>query len=292
MSGTNLQFKGFIASNQGIDNPLTVFTNVGTNNIVYDLDPSLIQLSELSSGVPTADELVDITYPSGLPSNGDLLQWNNSSSTFLPVSPLSLGINTFKTILASSQFKVTSGTAFAADSFLSTPTDFSIGGNYDSGNPLINPAGWDEKNWSVPYNILINNTAGSLSSIDSNNLSTLITVPYNLTIGQKIKLTSIIRLEKGTGVAGRFRQAILYVDQNNFLDTTGNETTIEMLESNRFVPTLTDSTLNIYNINIEHTLTKDISAGDFLVVGFGNLNFNNASTDFLSVNWSLSCSDS
>ena len=93
LSGTDLQFRGFSSSNTSGNPALTSAVNLFTSNINYNLDTSQILLGELSGGNPTADELSDITYPSGLPSNGDLLQWSSSSGSWLPVPTSLLGVN-------------------------------------------------------------------------------------------------------------------------------------------------------------------------------------------------------
>ena len=289
MLSANLKFKGFSSTNTGLANSLTISTDASTNNIVHNFNSSLIQLSELTGGAPTADELSDVSYGSGVVSN-DVLQWNGS--TFVPIAPSSLGVNSFKSILASSQFKVISGTSFASDLWTAAPTTFSIGGGYDTGNPITSPGGWNNSDWSNSYNVSILNSSSATSTIDSNGFSKLIPIPYDLIIGQKIKLSAVTRLVKGTGTAGRFNQAIIYLDKSGFLTAGSNTTTIKMLESDKFNSTTNSGTLYIYNTTVEHTLTQNLSAGDFLLVGFGLAGFNDSSTDYLTVNWALSCSDS
>ena len=93
LSGTDLQFRGFSASNTSSNPALTTTINSFTSNINYNLDSGEIFLGELSGGNPTADELSDITYPSGLPTNGDLLQWSSSLGSWIPVSISLLGVN-------------------------------------------------------------------------------------------------------------------------------------------------------------------------------------------------------
>ena len=203
----------------------------------------------------------------------------------------------FKTVLASSSFRVSSDSNnFASDPYvIGFPTELSFGGDHDLFSPTDLPGSWDSNIWNDCYNVTITTTAGSLSSIDANGYGCLIPIPYPLTIGQKLKLTCLGRLAYNAYQVGTvFKQAVLYVDQNNFLDTTGNNTTVEVLGSDSYLPDVNNSPTAVFNTSLDITLTKNLGAGDYLMVGFGLNDFNSSATpsNRLSVSWSLSASNS
>jgi len=236
---------------------------------------------EESASVPVCNTVT----PTGEIPYEDKTLWINESTGHLMRGTSDVEDN-FKYVLASSQFRVTTNTSFAVTAYSSIPTDFSL-----AGNSLVNQAGWNEPNWTTAYTISINNSAGSLGSIEFERTGCLIAVPYNLVIGQKVKLTAMCRFIINSGTPTEsFRGAILHLDQDDFFDTTGGDTTIEMLESAEVAPSVTDGTVGIYKLTIDHTLTKNVNAGDFLSVGFGYTDM--GASDNISVTWSLSCSDS
>lgn len=203
----------------------------------------------------------------------------------------------FKTVLASSSFRVSSDSNnFASDPYvIGFPTELSFGGDHDLISPSDLPGSWDSNVWNDCYNVTVTATPGSLSSIDSNGYGCLIPIPYPIAIGQKLKLTCLARLAYNAYQVGTvFKQAVLYVDQNNFLDITGNNTTVEVLGCDSYLADVNNSPTAIFNTSLDITLTKNLSAGDYLMVGFGLNDFNSTATpsNRMTVSWSLSASDS
>jgi hypothetical protein len=203
----------------------------------------------------------------------------------------------FKTVLASSSFRISSDSNnFASDPYVvGFPTEFSIGGDHSVGAPVDFPGSWDSNIWNECYNVTVDATPGSLSSIDSNGTGCLIPIPYPLTIGQKLKLTCLVRLAYNAYQVGTvFKQAVMYLDQNNFFDITGNSTSIELLGSDSYLPDFNNSPVAIFNTDLDITLTQNLTPGDCLLVGFGLNDYNSSATpsNRLTVSWTLSASNS
>jgi len=80
MIGLDLSFYGLHARNDlgaSPGNALSAVLDIN-NNLVYNLDQGEIDLGELNFGCPTLDLLCDVTYISGAPSAGQILQWNGA----------------------------------------------------------------------------------------------------------------------------------------------------------------------------------------------------------------------
>ena len=84
--GVDLQFRGFNATNTG-GAALSISTNVAANNIEYNFNEGLVDLTNLNSGAPLITMLSDVANVS--PNSLDILQW--SGSVWTPIAIGSLG---------------------------------------------------------------------------------------------------------------------------------------------------------------------------------------------------------
>jgi len=84
----NLEFRGFDSTNttNSAGDALTISTNVGQDNIVYNFNEGHVNLSALNSGAPTIAMLSDVSLAA--PSADDTLRWNVAAGEWVP-APLS-----------------------------------------------------------------------------------------------------------------------------------------------------------------------------------------------------------
>ena len=85
-TGLNLEFRGFNSSNttNAAGNALTVSTNAGQNNIVYNFNEANVNLTALNNGAPLISMLSDVsTVP---PTNLQILQWQSSTNLWTPIA--------------------------------------------------------------------------------------------------------------------------------------------------------------------------------------------------------------
>jgi hypothetical protein len=87
-TGLNLEFRGFDSTNttNSAGDALTISTNVGQDNIVYNFNEGHVNLSALNSGAPTIAMLSDVSLAA--PSADDTLRWNVAASEWVP-APIS-----------------------------------------------------------------------------------------------------------------------------------------------------------------------------------------------------------
>jgi hypothetical protein len=80
----------------------------------------------------------------------------------------------------------------------------------------------------------------------------------------------------------------------DFLDTTGNNSTIQLLKSKELSYTVLNNPVAIWSADLIYTVAQEVQPGDYLMVGFGLEDFNSTSSpsNRLTVSWSLSAYNS
>ena len=82
--GVNLQFYGLDASNTGAGSALTVVAPTVQNNVVYNFNEGLVDLTNLNSGSPTISMLSNVS--NAAPTIADIFQWDGTAWGPVPIS--------------------------------------------------------------------------------------------------------------------------------------------------------------------------------------------------------------
>ena len=82
--GVNLQFYGLDASNTGAGSALTVVAPSVQNNVVYNFNEGLVDLTNLNSGSPTISMLSNVS--NAAPTIADIFQWDGTAWGPVPIS--------------------------------------------------------------------------------------------------------------------------------------------------------------------------------------------------------------
>ena len=170
-----LNLKGFTFTNTLPSSAALSISTIGGININYDFDAGLINLGDLNLGCPTLDLLCDVTYISGTPTAGDLLQWSGSEWENIPISLIgsrNIYDNSDTIIAPSRDVTLNAGAgrlyfqgngAFAAPGFglNNTGMAFTMGENATTLNRLLTL----NANDALVYQVDLNNAGAGSASI-------------------------------------------------------------------------------------------------------------------------------
>jgi len=238
----------------------------------------------------------NLVTPTGEISYRDRTLWINNANGHLYRGETDLETRKFKYVIASSNFTVDDATLFP-NSVTEPPLvgSFAIGGGYNVGIPELRPPNWNLSDWTKAATVNVTQLPSELSSVDSNLISAAIKIPCSLNPGDKVKLDYMVRIYRSNYGANTARlfPAIFSVSKDAFLQITGNETEVKLLGVDALNATVSNDPVDIFSDSLEVTIGfEDVLAeGDMLMVGFRVGNFNVASTDYMSVSWTLSCGD-